>query len=536
MPNLTFYIDLLARSAVRSPTSAAPAPIPDFRNPASYAVTLYFQRRNSQATENYDYVRYDTGTPQLKLRRIKAPDYSTFTLDFLGYTSPVIDARLPLHSIEALIGSIPSVGVGNVQVSGDYLQGFTVEFVGDQASYVQPSFTGRVISPSGGEVKIKQIAAGGSGINAVQTIQLRDAPLAVATGWAEVGVPDTPGWAGTLNTTSVPQDVFDRGDLALEVGLDASGVRTGTDGITVYESTTRSGTDGQIVAGPTDSAVTVFPVVDAPTGRNFLVARDGSTVYGRLFTASDIGRPVTETGSPPLPMIPAETTISDVINTEFYNAAVLSAPFAVVPSGETIQVDLAGGPTKIFKSASAAFVFDDIGHTITGDNIPAGTVIDQWTDAQTVVLSQAGTAAGAALSWTLTALPDDVFQSASAVFTPGDVGARLESPALPAGVYVTRYIDGTHVGISARAVTVATAQAWALKPKAGGFGVPVVTSIQAGTLGQHEIQQIAFNQQPISGYVKIRDGADSSLPWVNVPAPLSAVAIEGAINAVYVNF
>jgi hypothetical protein len=538
MPNLTFYIDLLRRTAVRSPGSSAPAPIPDFRSPALYGVSLYFMRPANVATEGYNYVRYATGVPGLKLRRVKAPDYSTFTLDFLGYTSPVIDARLPNDSIAALIGGMASVGLGNVIVTGDHTVGFTVEFVGAQAGYAQPSFTGMVISPVGGEIVIKQVAAGGGGVNGVQTIQLREAPLAIATAWAETGVPDTPGWSATLDTTSVPQDVFDQGDLTLEAGLDAANVRTGTDGVTVYESSDKSGTDGQVAAGQTDAGVSVNLVLDATNNnRALLVARDGTTVYGRLFTKSDIGRLVTETAvGGPAPLIPANTAITDVIIQDYYNAAVLSNSFAVVPPATPVQVDLAGAPTKIFRSATAAFVFADIGHPISGDNIPDGTVIEQWTDAQTVVLSQAGTAVGTGLTWNLTALPDSIFQSATALFTLGDVGARLESPALPAGVYITGFIDANNVKVSARAVTVGTGESWTLKPNAGGFGPPSVVSSQTGTLSSHEKQLITFNQQPIGGYMTIRDGGGGLMPVVQVPAPLTAIGIAAAINTVYVNW
>src|SRR5262245_29864697 len=109
---VNLYIDLINRLSVRSPTSAAPAPRPDFREQAVHTLNLYFLKRTDTATENFAYTRYQTGTPQARLRRNKAPDYCTFVLDFGGYESVPIDARLPTDSIAILIGNMPSIGKG----------------------------------------------------------------------------------------------------------------------------------------------------------------------------------------------------------------------------------------------------------------------------------------------------------------------------------------------------------------------------------------------------------------------------------------
>lgn len=52
-------------------------------------------------------------------------------------------------------------------------------------------------------------------------------------------------------------------------------------------------------------------------------------------------------------------------------------------------------------SATAAFVTGDIGATITGTNIPAGTVINSITNGTTVVLSHTSTATGSSLTFTI---------------------------------------------------------------------------------------------------------------------------------------
>src|SRR6516164_4693239 len=119
MATIPAYLDLLTRRAIRSPTSAAPMAAPDFRDPASHTLQLYFMQRQDNVTENYNYVRFSSGVPVAKLRRNKAPDYCTFVLTFNGYDSIPIDARLSNDQITAILVSITSVGAGNVKVSGN---------------------------------------------------------------------------------------------------------------------------------------------------------------------------------------------------------------------------------------------------------------------------------------------------------------------------------------------------------------------------------------------------------------------------------
>jgi hypothetical protein len=541
MGTVNLFIDLLKRQAVRGIASAAPAPMPDFRSQAAHTLNAYFLQRSDALTENYAYTRYASGTPQAKLRRNKAPDYCTFVLSFLGYDTPVIDARLPLDSIALLISSIASIGKNNIQVTGSYKTLLTIEFVNGQGGVAQPSFTGRVITPANGELIVRQISAGGVNINAKYTIQLREAPLASATGWAETGVPATPGWTATLDTTSIPSSMWDDGTMILEVTMEGTGVRTGADGVTSLEGATRSAADGQIVGINALTAQTALPF-QGPQGDSHLVARDGLTVYGRLFQQSDVGRSVSDVngfivtdpnGQP--------TRIASVINTDSYNGAVLDTPLrdgimaSVYGTPAVLTYDLGAVPSRIYKSATAAFVASDVGHVISGDNLALGTKIESIIAADTVKLDTEGLLVGTGFNWTITAIPGNLFVSAGGSFGVGDIGARIEAPQLPAGTYVTGFPSANTFSLSQKALGVAASQAWTLRPKRP-FTAPSVSSFQTGTPALVEKQRVVFVQSPIGGQIAIRDGADLSLPYAYIDAPVTRLKLESALNLIYPNY
>jgi len=536
---INLYIDLLAGIAVRSPTSAAPAPQPDFRDPTVHTLNVYFLQRTDAITENYSYIRFSSGVLTAKLRRNKAPDYCTFVLDFVGSESQPIDARLPAQSIATLIGKMPSVGIGNINVVGDYVNGFTAEFINEQANCAQPLLTGRVITPATGELVIASIVAGEPGIvgspgtNAIQSFKLREGPLTIATGWTEIGVPATPGWSASIDTTAVPQSMWDDGTLILEIGMDVQGVRTGTDGATVLEGSGRTGANGQVVAAAAIAGVTSLPTQD-DQGNCFLVAMNGSNVYGRIFSASDVGRTVTDVAGFLVP----GTKIKSVTITPYYNAAIIDTPFnpaLIVTPPVPITFTIGSYPSTVYKSATAAFTANDIGHGISGDKLVAGTTIVQVLDAQTVQLSQLPTGIGTGLNWTIAALPNNLYNSASAAFASSDVGAQLDSAQLPAGTTIVTVNSSTQVILSQNALGVATGLAWTLRP-AKGFPGAIVSSIRTGSLTISDIQQITLTQFPIGGSIALRDGADISLPWATVLCPLSAPAIKNALHQVYPNF
>lgn len=533
MATVNCYVDLLQRRAIRGPSSASPMTRPDFRDPVSHTLNVYFMLRSSMATEAYSYQRFATGTPQAKIRRNAPPDYGTFVLTFNGVDSPPIDVRLTTDGIGKMIGSMASVGYDNVKVTGNARDGFTIEFVNDLAGFAQPYFTGRFLSPATAEVGIKQVAAGGAGVNAIQTLTLREGPLVVATGWTELTAGSLWGWTASLDTSSIPQNLWDKGDLTLDITLEAISVRTGTDGITALEGTTRSGSDGQVVAIGAQVGRTAAARMDA-NGISYLVAQDGSTNYGALFRQGDAGRAVSNGR-----FVATGTLIQSVIDTPFYNAAILDTPFTTgfvqdVPAA-TITFDLGGGPSRIYKSATAAYTVNDVGHGITGDDLSAGTTIESWLAADVIKLSQVALNTGSGKAWTITAIPGNIFQSATGAFLANDTGARIEAPQVPVGTNIASIIDGTHAVMSQKALGVASGQAWTLRPKVGFTG-PQVTQVVPGTPSSSEKQRLTFTQSPIGGKITLRDGGNVALPTVEIQAPVTAEAIQSALNSRYQNY
>ncbi len=534
---VNFYIDLLRQMPVRSPTSAASAPRPDFRSPVPYTLNLYFMRRNDVTTENYVYTRFATGTPQARLRRTRPPEFCTFVLTFMGYTSPVIDARLPVESIARLIASIPSIGPGNVEVTGNIRDGFTVEFVKNQAGVYQPVLSGKIVTPSNAELSIKQITAGSVGKNAKQKIVLREAPIATATGWTEIGVPATPGWSATLDLTGVNEMYFKDGDLVLELSLQSTNVRTGTDGVTSLEGTTRGGLDGQTVGNAAENNVDFMPFVDID-GNCWLVAKDALFNGSRMWSDADVGKSVGDGGG----WIRPETFITQVVSLPYYNAAKLNYPFrdGLFPlAGDPTNLchlDIDISPTQIFKSATGAFVSTDVGHELAIANVyPPGTKVIQVIDSQTVIVSNRALVVGTALVWTLTAIPGNTFTSASALFTQADVGAQLEAPQLAGGTVISEFVNSTTVKLSQNALGAASGQSWTLR-RSDSLPPPSVTSIITGNLSTFETQRIAFTRSPIGGKLLIKDSGDTTLPVAEVKCPVTPEAIQNALNSVYPNY
>lgn len=527
------YIDLLQRRAIRSPSSASPATRPDFRDPASHTLNVYFMSRSSLANENYTYQRFATGTPQAKIRRNKPPDYGTFVLTFNGVDSPPIDIRLTNEGIARMIGSMASVGYDNIKVAGNLQEGWIIEFVNALAGFIQPAFSGRMVAPSTAEISTKQITAGGAGVNAQQELRLSEGPLVVATGWSELTAGSLWGWTASLDTTSIPQSVWDKGDLILDITLEAINVRTGSDGITALHGTTRSGADGVVVAVGSEAGRGATAKQDA-NGVCYLVAQDGTNNYGTLFKADDVGRSVSNN-----PWLAEDCHIEAVIDTPFYNAAILDSGFSLgfTPDDppSVTHFDLGGSPSRVYKSATATFTTNDVGNVISGDDLADNTTIEAWIAADTIKLSRPALKIGSAKNWTITALAGNIFQSATIAFVADDVGARIEAPQIPVGTNIVSIIDGTHAVMSQKALGVASGQAWTLRP-AVGFSGPQVTQITPGTLLSSEKQRITLTQTPIGGKITLRDGGNPSLPTVDILAPITAQGIQDALNSRYANY
>jgi hypothetical protein len=63
-----------------------------------------------------------------------------------------------------------------------------------------------------------------------------------------------------------------------------------------------------------------------------------------------------------------------------------------------------------------------------------------------------------------------------------------------------------------------------------------VSSVTPGSLSANEKQRITLTQAPVSGKILIQDGGDVSMPAVEIEAPLTAQAIQSALNIGYPNY
>lgn len=129
---------------------------------------------------------------------------------------------------------------------------------------------------------------------------------------------------------------------------------------------------------------------------------DITTLTGSLAAKADITYVDTglATKEPTLPTTPNNNYVL-----ARHNSGAGSAWFFVDPvTLGTTSVTLTDGESFTntnFDSVSAVFVADDVGLTITGTNIPAGTTISSRTSATRVVLSQATTGTGSGLTFTI---------------------------------------------------------------------------------------------------------------------------------------
>lgn len=72
-----------------------------------------------------------------------------------------------------------------------------------------------------------------------------------------------------------------------------------------------------------------------------------------------------------------------------------------LPSAATLISDGVSNSTTTITSATAAFTPADVGATVTGTDIPAGAYIATYSNATTVILNTAATGTGTARSWTI---------------------------------------------------------------------------------------------------------------------------------------
>src|SRR5271157_15253 len=172
---------------------------------------------------------------------------------------------------------------------------------------------------------------------------------------------------------------------------------------------------------------------------------------------------------------------------EFTNPAAAIARYPVTPTVTDAVLD----STTTVTSAIAGFVASDVGRSVTGTGIPAGTTIASVTSATTIVLSAAATATATGVTLTFSptrSVKDAVLDStptvtsATAEFAASEVGSPVTGTGIPAGTTIASVTSATTIVLSAAATATATGVALT-------FGPGLITDLAAAIA-------IAFRQTP----------------------------------------
>lgn len=482
----------------------------------------------------YAYVRFPNSVIVAGIRSAAPVEVARFTLMFRGAETSEIDTRFSADQIRLLLEALPTIGAGNVSVA-ILDRSIVVEFVGDLGGVTLPTMSARIVSstPPGAELQIEVVSAVSAAANNVQKLTLRRPSLAQASAWTEVTTGTTPGWTGTLNTTAVPVSAWEN-----PVGDIAFEV-------TLTALTTRTATDGATVGDAIGRSGANGQVITSPGASglakvsdngndSFLVASDGNGVYGRKFVPNDIGREIVNSDG----YVWQYTTIAEVLDDGVNNMARLSQRYRPegVGLGDTITYSLTALPSDVYFSATANFTAADIGHVITGTNIVAGTRIITIINAQYVRLSQRPTAIGVSLPWTIAQEVSTVFTSATGVFQSSDVGAALRAPqVLDGDAKITKYISPTQVELDRRPDAAATGVQWTVIP-VKPYPSAAVSRLITGSVGSQEVQKIALAQAASGGTLTVQDGYGGTMPVAVLTNPVGASDLQRALKQTYTNY
>jgi hypothetical protein len=160
----------------------------------------------------------------------------------------------------------------------------------------------------------------------------------------------------------------------------------------------------------------------------------------------------------------------------------------------------AASSTALTSALNAAFVAGDVGATVTGVGIPAGTIISSITSGTAAVMSAQGTGVSSpvgvqigvgpvtrAASDGITAAGSKALTSlATALFTQADVGAAVYGAGIPAGTTITAVTAAVSPATTSSAVL--SQNATAVSATGVWIGVPVangtytVTTVAHGTI------------------------------------------------------
>jgi hypothetical protein len=265
-----------------------------------------------------------------------------------------------------------------------------------------------------------------------------------------------------------------------------------------------------------------------------MVASDGSGVYGRKFVPNDVGRTVSDTDGYVWP----DTTITEVLDDGVSNTARLSQRFTPqgIGTAQIIDYTLSALPSDVYYSATANFAAADVGHVISGTNIPTGTRIMAVTNAQYVRLSQRPTAISTALLWTVAQEVSFVFTSSSGVFQSSDVGSALRAPAVLDGdATITKFISATQVELDKRPDSAEVGVQWTVIP-ARPYPPASVSRLISGSVGAQEVQKIALAQSAIGGTLAIQDGYGGPMPVAVMNNPVNTSDLQIALKQAYSNY
>ena len=269
------------------------------------------------------------------------------------------------------------------------------------------------------------------------------------------------------------------------------------------------------------------------------------TAANGRFTAADVNHIVTDTGAVAAGL-PTYVFIKEVTNS---TTVVLNKAVTASGSNRSIKIEnssirsINDGVTVVgttVTSASANFTASDVGRSITGSNIPVGATIQSRTNATTITLSAAATAAGTAQVLAIGSdesvtsarvVNDAVFAtsttitSATAGFAASDVGLKVASTAgIPANSYITTVNSATSVTINAATTVNGSAKKLII-------GEASVTAPVNGDQAAALASTIALNPSLVAGSLPctsgIPFGTTISGGWYNPGAYVAANIITG---------
>lgn len=177
MANLPLYIDVAQRQLVAGPGSTSRAQLPRFFQGDEIAIDLFFLEPTGNLFAPYRYLALTDPGIRLAIGKVAPPTTGTFTITFDGNTFGPFGYNATPAEIMAELGS-------GVLVTGDYLTGWTLNFVLDLGGTDLPQITADAANLAPDSVPvIKTIRQGGSGIDEIQSLKFVQLAAAYSEDW-----------------------------------------------------------------------------------------------------------------------------------------------------------------------------------------------------------------------------------------------------------------------------------------------------------------------------------------------------------------